>query len=468
MGERNIQTVGLEDAMERYQALFNRSLDAVYLHDFVGNFFDANEAALTLLGYTREDIPTLNFSSLLSQEDLPQALANLNELLATGTQKAVSEFRLRSKDGGIVTIEAKASVIYRKGQPHSILGIARDITARKRLDEQLRSSERLYRLLADNMNDSVWLMDMDLHTLYCSPSSERLRGYTIAELMELPLEKHLAPESLAYALSVFAVEMEKLKADPAYNTNLVLELEFFSKDGSTFWTENNFTVLRGGDGAPSRILATGRDISQRKKAEDELKRSYEKLQKTVEGAVEMISMISEVRDPYTSGHQKQVAQLASAIAEEMGLPEKKVSAIRMAGTLHDIGKINIPSEILSKPGKLNPMEFELIKSHPAVGKEILKSIDFPWPVCSFVSQHHERLNGSGYPEGLKGAAISIEARILAVADTVSAMSSHRPYRAALGLEKALEEISLNRGSLYDPEVVDACLRLFKEKGYTLP
>jgi putative nucleotidyltransferase with HDIG domain len=185
------------------------------------------------------------------------------------------------------------------------------------------------------------------------------------------------------------------------------------------------------------------------------------------GTVQAISMISESRDPYTAGHQLQVARLAAAIATELGMPEKEVTALRMAGTLHDIGKINIPSEILSKPGRLNKIEFDLIKTHPATGREILKSIDFPWPVCQAVSQHHERLDGSGYPAGLKDAEICIDAKILAVADIVSAMSCHRPYRPALGVDQALEEITRHRGILYDPASVDACYRLFKEKGFQL-
>jgi len=185
------------------------------------------------------------------------------------------------------------------------------------------------------------------------------------------------------------------------------------------------------------------------------------------GTVQAISMLSEMRDPYTAGHQLQVARLAAAIASELGLPEKRVTALQMAGTLHDIGKINIPSEILSKPGRLNKTEFDLIKTHPAVGREILKSIDFPWPLYTIVSQHHERLDGSGYPAGLKDDEICIEAKILGVADVVSAMSCHRPYRSALGVDQALEEITRNRGTLYDPASVDACCKLFKEKGFQL-
>jgi PAS domain S-box-containing protein/putative nucleotidyltransferase with HDIG domain len=464
---RNPDEVDSQEAMERYLALFNRSLDAVYLHDFQGHFIDANDTALDLLGFSRADIAHLSFTDLLPEDQVQAATANLKELTDTGAQQDNKEYRLKRRDGSFVDVEIKAAVIYREGKPSHVLGIAHDITQRKRLDNALRTSERLYRLLADNMSDAVWLIDMDLRTVYASPSTEKLRGYSIAELQQLPPEKLVTPASLEYATAILAEEMVKVNKDPTYIFNRTLEMESYRKDGSTFWVENTFTLIRDDTGKPTHILGTGRDISQRKNAESDLQRSYEKLQKAMEGAVETISMISEVRDPYTAGHQKQVAQISAAIAKEMGLSDRKISAIKIAGTLHDIGKINIPSEILSKPGRLNRVEMDLIKSHPTVGQEILKSIDFPWPVCRIVSQHHERIDGSGYPSGLKGDETTVEARILAVADTVSAMASHRPYRPALGLDKALEEITSHRGTLYDPAVVDACCRLFREKGFKL-
>jgi putative nucleotidyltransferase with HDIG domain len=175
----------------------------------------------------------------------------------------------------------------------------------------------------------------------------------------------------------------------------------------------------------------------------------------------------ETRDPYTAGHQKQVAGLSCAIARELGLSESHVEGIRVAGIIHDIGKISVPSKVLAKPAKLTELEFGIVKTHPEVGYEILKSIEFPWPIAQMVLQHHERMNGSGYPQGLSGKDILLEARILCVADVVEAMASHRPYRAGLGIESALEEILQNKGTLYDPDVVATCVRLFKEKGFEL-
>jgi len=205
---------------------------------------------------------------------------------------------------------------------------------------------------------------------------------------------------------------------------------------------------------------------KQKKSEERLKESFDNLNKIFATTVNAMSLAIEARDPYTAGHQRRVADLANAIASELNLPQNIIDGIRIAGIIHDIGKISIPAGILTKPGKLTKIEFDLIKNHPQSGYEILNPITFPWPIARIVYQHHEKLNGSGYPLGLTDKDILIESKIITVADVVEAMASHRPYRPSLGIEKALEEISLNSGILYDREVVEACLRLF-EKGYNL-
>ena len=209
------------------------------------------------------------------------------------------------------------------------------------------------------------------------------------------------------------------------------------------------------------------EIIERKQGEVELQKSYQKLQKTMEDTIYTIGKIAETRDPYTAGHQKNVSQIATFIAQEMKLPKDKIEGIRIASLVHDIGKISLPAEILNKPTKLSEIEYSLIKDHSQTGHDILKSIEFPWPIAQIVLQHHERLNGSGYPNKLKGDEIVLEAKIIGVADVVEAMSSHRPYRPALGIDVALEEISKNKGILYDSEVVDTCLKLFKETEFKL-
>jgi putative methionine-R-sulfoxide reductase with GAF domain len=198
------------------------------------------------------------------------------------------------------------------------------------------------------------------------------------------------------------------------------------------------------------------------------KNSAEKIQQGLEATLQALSAALELRDPYTAGHQRRVADLARAIAREMGLPEDEAHGVYLAGLVHDIGKIYVPAEILVRPRSLDKMEFALIKTHPQAGYDVLKDVEFPWPIAQAVLQHHERLDGSGYPLGLKGEAIILPARIIACADVVESMGSHRPYRPALGMESALAEIALHRGTLYDPAAVDACVGLVKGKGYAFP
>jgi response regulator RpfG family c-di-GMP phosphodiesterase len=215
-----------------------------------------------------------------------------------------------------------------------------------------------------------------------------------------------------------------------------------------------------------RGLETAHLAEERRRIEEELRQSYLDLRRALEGTVNALVAAIEMKDPYTAGHQRRVTRLSCAIAREMGLPHEQIEGLRLAGLIHDLGKISIPAEVLSKPTLLGKLEWGMIRAHPQVGYDLLKDIDFPWPVARVVLQHHERLDGSGYPQGLSGTSILMKARILAVADVVEAMASHRPYRPARGLEEALEEISQNRGVLYDPEVADVCLTLFAEKGFT--
>jgi putative nucleotidyltransferase with HDIG domain len=210
-----------------------------------------------------------------------------------------------------------------------------------------------------------------------------------------------------------------------------------------------------------------RDISELVSGRRQLEKTLKELREALGGTIEAMALTVETRDPYTAGHQRRVSNLARAIATEMGISEDQIQGIRLAGVIHDIGKISVPGEILSKPGKISKNEFGIIKVHPQVGHNILNTVDFPWPIAQIVLQHHERMDGSGYPDGISGENIILEARILAVADVVEAMASHRPYRASLGIDIALREILKNRGSFYDPKVVDACLRLFNEKDYRL-
>ena len=244
--------------------------------------------------------------------------------------------------------------------------------------------------------------------------------------------------------------------------------DWFDMEGmGTQCLEISYIPYRNSNGVVTHAIMAAHNITNRKMAEQELDKSYRNLQKTLEETVNALSALVEMRDPYTAGHQNRVAGIARAIAQELGLSEDAAQGIWVASLIHDIGKVRVPADILSRPAHLSSAEFELIKEHPRTGYEILKEIDFPWPIAEIVLQHHERINGSGYPLGLKGDEILFASRIIGVADVVEAMTYHRPYREALGLDAALDEIKKNKGILYDPDVVEACIKVFLEKGLAL-
>jgi HD-GYP domain-containing protein (c-di-GMP phosphodiesterase class II) len=239
------------------------------------------------------------------------------------------------------------------------------------------------------------------------------------------------------------------------------------KEGGKRYIEVSVSLLEDLSDKPIGFRGILRDVSERKQAEDKIQQTLESLRKAVGTTIQVLVSTVESRDPYTAGHQSRSADLARTIATEMGLAQEIIEGIRMAGIIHDIGKLSIPAEILSKPSKLTDIEFSLIKVHVQIGYEMLKDVESSWPLAEIVYQHHERINGSGYPRNLKGDEILMEARIMAVADVVEAMASHRPYRPSLGIDAALAEIEKNKGIFYDNAVAEACLKLFREKGYQL-
>jgi putative nucleotidyltransferase with HDIG domain len=244
------------------------------------------------------------------------------------------------------------------------------------------------------------------------------------------------------------------------------ETEFFCKDESRLWVQVSARIVYDQRSGRIHYFETFiEDISHRKKVEMDISHILETQEKALTNTIQTISKISEIRDPYTAGHQRRVTQLAVAIAREMQLEQPLIEALNTASMLHDIGKAYVPAEILTKPGKLSDAEMRLVRNHPATGYDIVRQIDFQKPIADIILQHHERMDGSGYPNGLKGDAIMKEARILAVADVVEAMATDRPFRTEYGIEKALEEIENKRGTLYDPEAVDACLRLCRHRGF---
>lgn len=321
---------------------------------------------------------------------------------------------------------------------------------------QAMAQLRVYTQLLNISPDSIYLHDIKGKCLYANEAALKLGDITYGTSEDAWQIKDAV---MLTALDGVRIKQVLEKGD------LTFEAAQVRKDGSTGLVEVHSRVVQ--PAMDKLVISSARDITERKKIEEELRHSSEKIEKAMEGTIQSMALTSETRDPYTAGHQNRVARLACAIAAEMGLPAQQIEGIRVSGTLHDIGKIFVPAEILSKPGKLRPNELNLLKDHAEVGYELLRNIEFPWPVAEIVYQHHERLDGSGYPRGLKGDDIRLEARIMCVADVVEAMASHRPYRAAFTIEKALLEILQKKGLIYDSRVVDACMCLFNEKNYRL-
>ncbi len=452
---------------QRFRALIEHSSDIVVVADLNAIVTYINPAVEKVLGFCPEERIGHTGFELIHPDDRNFLAEAFTSLITDPNPHIVKGIiHLRHKNGTYRTLEAVGSNLINNNVVEGIVVNYRDITEQKQAEDLLKQSEAQYRLLADHMKDQVWLMDLNLQTTYISPSVEKLCGYTLEDLEKLPLDKILTPASLQKAMDFFTVEMSQALAAPAtYTLKRLLELEFVCKDGNILWIESAFSFIRDEDGNPVSILGEGREITERKLAEDKLQQTLESLKRAVGTTIQVLVSALESRDPYTAGHQSRAANLACAIATEMGLAEDKIEGINMAGAIHDIGKLSIPAEILTKPTKLTDLEYSLIKVHTESGYEMLKNVESPWPLAEIVYQHHERINGTGYPRNLKGDEILIEARIMAVADVVEAMASHRPYRPSLGIEAALEEIEKNKGTLYDAVVADACLRLFREKGY---
>ncbi len=324
--------------------------------------------------------------------------------------------------------------------------------------EALRESEEKYKILAEASLTGIFIQQ-DGRYVFVNERFAKMHGYSVEEVLGRNYLELVYPGDREKVEAIVARRIEEKGVPHEY------EIRRLTKDGRVIWCKM-LAVKISLKGKPA-IMGNVVDISDLKTMEGELKSSLDKLRRILIGTIKAFASAVEKRDLYTAGHQRRVAQLGRTLAKEMDLDGDRVEGIYMAGLVHDIGKIAIPAEILNKPGKLNPLEFELIKAHPQVGYEILKDIEFPWPLAEIVYQHHERLDGSGYPRGLKDGEILLEARILAVADVVEAMAYYRPYRPALGIEEALKEIKKGRGVLYDPQAVDACVRVFTEKGFRL-
>ena len=341
-------------------------------------------------------------------------------------------------------------------------GLETEISERRRADEARMKAEADLRSFLDHVDDMVYYRAKDGRLTDLNDAYITVTGYSADEFdSDTELWRNIMhPDDRKATEDFFSMHPDGV---PSHEYDYRLR----TKAGEWRWLHSHMVGVRNSEGKFIGYNCIDRDITARKEAERRLQVSFDRLERSFRGTVFTISRIVEARDPYTSGHQLRTAELARFIAEEMELSEEQVQGIYLAAVVHDIGKIRVPQEYLSRPGKLSEIELRVIRAHPQISYDILKTIEFPWPIADFVLQHHERLDGSGYPNGLKGDKIFMEARILAVADVIEAMATHRPYRAALTIETALDEIQSNRGDKYDSQVVDACLKVFKENKFDL-
>ncbi len=355
--------------------------------------------------------------------------------------------------------ELESEVTRRTEELKQALGnLQQEISERKRAEDELKEALEKLRSLSAYV-DSMYMVDRDCTYLFMNEGHLKRFGLLMEEVIGKRYDQFHSEEDARHFTE--AVHEVCETGNPRTKEHKS------ERDGRFYLRTFTPIIGRNVDGKISQAAVISKDITNIKVSEKKLKDTLDSLKRALNTIIQVMVSTVETRDPYTAGHQLRSADLACTIATEMGLSQDKIDGIRMAGSIHDIGKLSTPAEILSKPTKLSELEFSLIKEHARKGYEILKDVESPWPLAEIIGQHHERVDGSGYPRNLKGEEICIEARILAVADVVESMASHRPYRPALGINAALDEIEKNSGTLYDNTVADVCLRLFREKGFQL-
>lgn len=455
LGERDLRFNKLSSNVPGMIYQFMRRPDGTYCFPF------SSMAIMRIFGCSPDDVRE-DFSPILNviwPEDRDKLIESI-ELSAEKMTVWQCEYRVQIPGQPVKWLFGQATP--EKLSDGSIIwhGFNTDITERKREQEALRENEELYRTIFDNTGTSMILIEEDMTISMANDELLRNTGYSSDEIIgRMKWTEIIHPDDL-----MRMIEQHRLRRETEGNALPSYEFRYITKTGDINDTLLNIKLVPG----TKKSIASLIDMTERKKAQEELHQTLERLGKAMNTTIHLLAGAVEARDPYTAGHQTRAADLARAIAMEMEIPGEKIDGIGMAGAIHDIGKLSVPAEILTKSSKLTRVEFALVKEHAVKGYEMLKDVESSWPLAQMVYQHHERMDGSGYPRNLKGEEIIMEARILAVADVVEAMSSHRPYRPALGVEAALEEIEKNRGVLYDDAVADACIKLFREKGYHLP
>jgi PAS domain S-box-containing protein/putative nucleotidyltransferase with HDIG domain len=503
--KRDRKTIeALRKSEAEYRELVELANSIILRLDTAGNIIFLNQFGRNFFGYTRKEIIGKKLVGTLVPpvESSGRDLAEIVKWISENPDKyTTNENENIRKDGSRAwVLWTNKAVLDSAGRLIEVLSIGNDITDRKEAEralwsardeleakvgertrelkeacdnlqfeivekkigeEALRESEAKYRSIVERAVEGIFQTTEDGRCVMANAALCRILGYETPEelvsaVTDVGSQLYVNPEDQR--------EFERLLDARGYVEGF--ETQYYRKDRSTIWVSMHVRAVHDERGSFICYEGIIEDITMRKKGEEQLKESFVRLQRVMGGTITALSMAVEIRDPYTAGHQVRVTQLAKAIAEEMGLSEDAVKAIEVAGLLHDIGKIYVPAEILTRPGRISEHEFAVLRDHTLAGYEILKDIEFDHPIAEIVLQHHEKMDGSGYPQGLAGDEINIYARIISVADVVESMASHRPYRPSLGMEKALIEIAEQKGTLYDEQVADICLKLFKEERFS--
>lgn len=495
-----------EKDLKLFRTLLDHSGDAIeVLEPSTLRFLDVNETGCVELGYSRKELLSMSIFDIDTVIDLESDLTKGIREQIQQSESAHFETVHRRKDGSTFPVEVNTALV--KLDKEYLISIVRNITERKKSEEVLRRANRSLKTLSSGnmalvraesedellktitnviVKEGSYNLAMVCYAKDDQKKSISTMAWSGAEKSyfwegcpswadskqgQLPISRAIRSATTQIRRDIASESNYKPWREAAlsrgYISNIALPLigegktfgalSIYSSEVNAF-DEEEVRLLEELTGDLSYGIITLRIRAAHEKQETILRQSLEQ-------SIQTIAAIVESRDPYIAGHQLRVSELAMAIALEMGLPEEQINGIHFAAIIHDLGKIHIPAEILSKPGKLSTIEYMLIQTHPQAGYDILKNVKFPWPIADIVLQHHEKLDGSGYPQGLKEGQILLESKIITVADVVEAMSSHRPYRSALEIESALDEIRRGRGSEYDPLVVDTCLKLFMEKGF---
>ena len=458
-----------ENQIKKLGTIVEQSPAIVLITDRLGQIDYVNPAFTQITGYTFDEVKGKN-PRFLQSGLTPKALyEQLWQTILSGNIWR-GEFQNRKKNGGLYWERAVISGILKEGVISNFVAVKDDITQLKKNEQLLVEGKARVEAALASMSEAIFISDTTGKFTHFNDAFATFHKFRNKEECAKTFDEY--PKFLdVYLITGELVPVENWVVPRALGgeTGTGAEFRLLRKDtGETWFGSYNYAPIRNQEGLIVGSVVTGRDISESKAAEEKIKGYVKQLETAMQSTLQAVANVVEAHDPYTAGHERRVGIISADIAREMGWSEEKCHTLQLIGLVHDIGKMSIPAEILSKPGLLSRIEFELVKTHAENGYQILKDVDFPLPIAQIIREHHERMDGSGYPQGMKGEETLLESRILAVADVLESMASHRPYRPALGIEAALKEIESHRMQHFDPEVVDAMLRLFREKGYQLP